>query len=203
MNIAVIGSGSIGSTLGRKWARAGHSVVFGSRTPEGAEMRALLSEIGRNATSGTVAEATASAEVVLFAIPGRAMDETSRAAADGLAGKTLIDATNRVGAPTMNSLELLRSIAPGSSVYRASNSLGWENFEQPVVGGIQADLFFAGPAGPASPTVERLIAEIGLKPVYLGGPEKSALVDALTQVWFTLAFERKAGRRLALKVLSE
>ena len=36
MRIAVIGTGHIGGTLGRKWRAAGHDVVYGSRkTPQG------------------------------------------------------------------------------------------------------------------------------------------------------------------------
>ena len=31
MRIAVIGTGHIGGTLGRKWRAAGHDVVYGSR----------------------------------------------------------------------------------------------------------------------------------------------------------------------------
>jgi hypothetical protein len=31
MKIAIIGGGNIGGTLGKKWAKAGHQVVFGVR----------------------------------------------------------------------------------------------------------------------------------------------------------------------------
>jgi predicted dinucleotide-binding enzyme len=33
-DIAVIGAGNIGGTLGRTWAAAGHSVTYGARNPE-------------------------------------------------------------------------------------------------------------------------------------------------------------------------
>jgi predicted dinucleotide-binding enzyme len=33
MEIAVIGMGNIGGTLGRKWTEAGHEVVYGVRSP--------------------------------------------------------------------------------------------------------------------------------------------------------------------------
>lgn len=35
----------------------------------------------------------------------------------------------------------------------------------------------------------------------VGGPEKAELVDQLLRLWFTLAFEQKKGRRMALKLL--
>jgi predicted dinucleotide-binding enzyme len=31
MKIAILGSGSVGSALGKKWAKAGHAVTFGAR----------------------------------------------------------------------------------------------------------------------------------------------------------------------------
>ncbi|MBK9976416.1 MAG: NAD(P)-binding domain-containing protein [Gemmatimonadetes bacterium] len=34
MRIAVIGSGNVGGTLGRRWATLGHDVVFGVRDPK-------------------------------------------------------------------------------------------------------------------------------------------------------------------------
>lgn len=38
MRVAVIGTGPIGGTLGRAFARGGHQVVFGSRHPEGSSV---------------------------------------------------------------------------------------------------------------------------------------------------------------------
>jgi predicted dinucleotide-binding enzyme len=35
MNIAVLGTGNVGSALGTDLSRAGHDVVYGSRPPEG------------------------------------------------------------------------------------------------------------------------------------------------------------------------
>ena len=32
MNIDVIGSGNVGGTLGARWAKGGHQVIFGSRS---------------------------------------------------------------------------------------------------------------------------------------------------------------------------
>ena len=56
MNIGIIGSGNVGSTLGELWAKAGHQVMFSfSRHPE--RLQTLAKRIGFNATSGTPAEA--------------------------------------------------------------------------------------------------------------------------------------------------
>lgn len=81
--------------------------------------------------------------------------------------------------------------------------LGWENFATPVFKGIRADLFYCGDGGEERAAVDTLIAEIGLRPVYIGETEKNHLIDNLTRLWFTLALEQGRGRHLALKMLAD
>ncbi|HXX04210.1 MAG TPA: NAD(P)-binding domain-containing protein, partial [Xanthobacteraceae bacterium] len=45
MKIAVIGTGSVGGTLGRRWAELGHSVCFGVRDLADADAKALVGKI--------------------------------------------------------------------------------------------------------------------------------------------------------------
>jgi 8-hydroxy-5-deazaflavin:NADPH oxidoreductase len=202
MKIAVLGAGKIGGTLGEKWARRGHTVMFGVRRPDDPDLRNRIRPLGQQASLGTIDQAVAFGDIVLFAIPGPAMDATIASQAAALAGKTIIDAANKVGGPVMNSLAVFAEQVPGAPVFRAFNSLGWENFENPQFGNQPADLFYCGPDGPARPAVEQLIAEIGLSPVWVGGPEQAPLVDSLTRLWFTLANSRGLGRHLAFKMLT-
>jgi predicted dinucleotide-binding enzyme len=202
MNIAVIGAGNIGGTLAKKWAAAGHQVALGVRDPSKAEAQQRAREVGGGARATSVEDAVQSADAVLFAIPGAAMADVVAALSGDLDGKLVIDATNNIGAPTVNSLATIASVAPRASVYRAFNIYGFENFAEPVLGGVQADLFYAGPDGAARQRLERLIADVGLQPVWLGGPDKADLVDQLLRIWFTLAFEQKKGRRMAFKLLT-
>lgn len=200
MKIAVIGARIIGGTLARPWAAAGHQVMFGVRHVDNAETQALAQELG--ATVGRVAEAIAFGQAVLFAIPGSAMDETIAAHAAALNGKIVIDAANRMGGGVMNSAAAFAAHAPAAQVYRAFNSLGWENFANPLFGDIQADLFYCGPAGAGQAAVEGLIQDVGLRPVRLGDLSQVGLVDAIGSLWFALAFGQGMGRNLAFKVLT-
>jgi predicted dinucleotide-binding enzyme len=186
MRIAVIGAGNIGRTLGGKWEAAGHDVVYGVRSP------------GAPGTE-PVTEAVAFAEVVVLAIPGAAAKDLIAALGAGLAGKVVIDATNDVQGD--GRLHALEELADGAHPVRAFNTLGWENFADPVIDGVTADLFYAAEEGHAREVAERLVADVGLRPVWLGGVETFDLVDSLTRLWFTLAFQRKLGRRLAFKML--
>ncbi|GAB4578005.1 MAG: hypothetical protein Fur0022_07370 [Anaerolineales bacterium] len=203
MDIAILGAKIIGSTLAKKWVAAGHRVRFGVRSPHNPEVQTLVQSLGGNASVTVIAEAIAFGSVVVFAIPGGAMDATIAEHAAALDGKIIVDAANRVGAAVMNSAASFAAHVPTAQVFRAFNALGWENFETPRFGDVQADLFYSGPAGEGQTRVEQLIAEVGLRPVWVGGPEQTPLVDALGRLWFALALNQSRGRHLAFKMLTD
>jgi predicted dinucleotide-binding enzyme len=189
MRIALIGTGKIGGTLGQKWQQAGHEVSYGSRNPrdDGPGGAAVVA----------VGDAIASAEVVVFAIPGPAVEEVVAEHGAALAGKVVVDATNRMGGPVVNNRAEIVAAAPDAQYVRAFNTLGWENFAEPLAG---ADHFFA--ADPeARATAELLISAIGLRPQYLGGAEAVATVDSLLPLWFALTKQRGGNRKVALRVV--
>ena len=199
-NIAVIGSGIIGRTLASRFARAGHAVTFGARTPDHPDLAAFAAGIGVRVTGVTTA--IEGADVVLLAISGPAMAEAVPAFGSRLDGKIVIDATNNVGAPSLNSLAVLAEHAPGAWLFRAFNSLGWENFADSSYGEDNGDMLYSGPEGQARTTVAELIDATGLRPIWVGDNDKARLVDDFTALWFTLAFERGWGRNLGLKLLT-
>jgi len=51
--------------------------------------------------------------------------------------------------------------------------------------------------------VERLIGDVGLRPVWLGGPEEVEIVDGLLRVWFTLVVRQHRGRHLAFTLIED
>lgn len=202
MKIAILGTGNIGATLGTKWIKAGHTVYFGARNPQKPEVQTLVKKLGANAHALSIEQAIASGEVVLFAIPGNTMDETISAHASALDGKIIIDSANKITSPVIDSLGTFAAKTPKAKLYRAFSNYGWENFENPQFGANTADLFYCGADGASRTTVEKLIADVGLNPVYLGGTDQAPLVDSLLKLWFALSSGQKKGRHLAFKVLS-
>jgi predicted dinucleotide-binding enzyme len=203
LHIAIFGAGNIGGTLGRKWVAAGHKVAFGVTNPDSERARALRTELGAKVTIGSVADALAGSDVVVMALPGKAMDETITKHAMQLDGKVIIDTANRLGGGPMNSFATFQTHTPHARVSRAFNTLGWENFADPVFDGIQADLFYCGPEGDAREVVEQLIADVGLRPIRLGDVDQVGVVDSVGSLWFALVFGQGKGRHLAFKVLSK
>jgi predicted dinucleotide-binding enzyme len=190
MQIALIGTGKIGGTLGQRFQQAGHEVVYGSRnpSPDGGPGGAPVVAVGA---------AIAGAEVVVFAIPGPAVAAVAAEHGAALGGKVVVDATNRVGQAVVNNRAEIVAAAPDAKYVRAFNTLGWENFAEPLA---DADLFFA--ADPeARATAEILITAVGLRPQYLGGADATVTVDALLPFWFALVKQHGGNRKVALRVV--
>jgi len=184
--IAVVGGGNIGGTIGEAWARAGHDVVFASRSPEPPRTAAIP-------------DAIAGAEVVLLAIPGAGVPGLLAEHGGALDGRVVIDATNDIGAERLHHAEAYER-APGARFARAFNSLGYELFAEPAIGGDVADLFWCGPEGAG---VEGLVADVGLRPVRVGDIDAIDVVDGVGRLWLTLVFRQGRPRRLAFRMLED
>jgi predicted dinucleotide-binding enzyme len=189
VKITVIGTGFIGSTLGRALSGAGHGVTYGSRHPDDGA-------IGVAGNVVPIDQALGDAEVVILALPGAAVAELTAEHGNALAGRLVIDATNQMGADVPNARA---SLPPSVRYARAFNTLGGETMADPVFADGRADMFFSSPAGDRK-TVETVVEGVGLRPVYVG-EDKEAIIDALFQLWIALAITQGRGRRLALRLL--
>jgi 8-hydroxy-5-deazaflavin:NADPH oxidoreductase len=185
-SIAVIGSGNIGATIGEAWRRAGHEVVYASRSPEPPRTVAI-------------ADAVSGADVVLLAVPGAAVPELLAEHHSMLDGRLVIDATNDVGGERLHHGEAYAA-APGARFVRAFSTLGFELFADPSVGGEIADLFWCGPEGAG---IEQLITDVGLRPIRVGDIDAIDVVDGVGRLWLTLVFRQGHPRRLAFRLLAD
>jgi 8-hydroxy-5-deazaflavin:NADPH oxidoreductase len=191
MRIAVIGKGNIGGSLGTKWRAAGHDVVYGARDgsgegPGGAPVRGI-------------GDALKDVDVVVLAVPGQVVADIVTGHGAALAGKTVIDAVNRIGAPEFDSRAIIADAAPQACYVRAFNSLGWENFADPMPG---TNMFFAADPD-ARATAEELIRAVGLEPAFLGDANATTTVDGLLPLWFALVQQNGGNRRVALRIVTE
>src|SRR5262249_33677042 len=128
--IGVIGSGNVGSALGRVWADAGHPVMFASRNLE--HDKQLAASVGANARAGTPAEAAAFGPVLLLAVPYGALPDLGKSLAGSIKGKVVIDACNpfpeRDGAIANRAKEqgagrVSAELLPGARIVRAFNAV--------------------------------------------------------------------------------
>jgi predicted dinucleotide-binding enzyme len=176
VKIGMIGSGNVGSALGRVWAKTGHEVMFSSRHLD--QDKALAAEIGAKARAGTPSEAAAFGEVLVFAVPYGALPELGKTLADSIKGKVVIDACNpfpnrdgeiadraRAEGAGVVSAQLL----PGARIVRAFNAVGSGRMGRAHEDEQRSGMPIAGDDKEAIEIASRLIREIGYEPVLIGG----------------------------------
>jgi len=132
MKIGVIGSGHIGSTVGRLWVMNGHPVFFSSRHPE--TLKELVEGLGPLAQAGTVEQAIAFGDAILEAVPYGALPQIGKDFGKALTGKVVLDAANAVPArdgAIADEVErdgigiTSQKYLPGARVVRAFNTLSY------------------------------------------------------------------------------
>ena len=203
MNIAIIGAGNVGGALGKGWAKAGHSIIFGVRDPVAGKTRPPILEIGRAASSLAVPDAVRQAAVIVLATPWNAVPEVIKAMGE-VRGKIIIDCTNplflnaegslslAVGSTTSGAEEIAQ-MAPGARVAKAFNTYGWENFADssyPGYGDAKPVMFYCSDDDGAKEIVEKLAADLGFEPVDTGGLGMARSLEPLALLWIRLAVRR-------------
>jgi 8-hydroxy-5-deazaflavin:NADPH oxidoreductase len=174
--IGMIGSGNVGSALGRVWAKAGYEVMFSSRDLEAD--RKLAADVGSKARAGTPQEAAAFGEVLVFAVPYGALPELGKTLASSIKGKVVLDACNpfpqrdgeianqaRAKGAGVTSAELL----PGARIVRAFNAVGAARMAAAHETPGKIGMPIAGDDKEAIEVASRLIRDIGYEPVLVGG----------------------------------
>ena len=208
MDIAILGTGGVGSVLGTRWAKAGHSVVFGSRLPESEKVLELLQRCGGDAKACLAADAVAGAEVMLLAVPWPAAQATLAALGD-LRGRVVIDCTNPLTADfagielghTTSAAEQIAAWSPGSRVVKAFNTASTKVMLNPQFGDHQAAMFYCGDDPAAKATVKQLIADLGFDPVDAGPLASARYLEPLAMLYIHLAFKQGWGSNCAFKIL--
>ena len=174
MNIAVLGTGRVGGTLGKRWAQLGHRVVFGTRDPAHEKVAPLLAQAGENASAASIAEAVKRCEVIVLAIPWPvAQHELTRHQLDG---KVLIDCTNPLNASfsgldlgfDTSAAERIATWAKGAKVVKAFNTVSSAAMADPIFAGEPATMFYCGDDESAKRIVGQLAAELGFEAVDAG-----------------------------------
>ena len=184
MKIGVIGTGNVGRSVAGLLARAGHEVRLGSRDPGKEHTENLPGPVG------TVAEAAAFGDVVLFAAPYGTWPDLARAIGPHVAGKVVIDAANpypqRDGAFAQAAIDAgqgagvpVAALLPGARLVRAFNSVPWPGMvaEAGRMPGGRIAIPLAGDDLAARDTAARLVADAGFDPVDAGPLARAGAFD--------------------------
>jgi len=207
MKIAVIGTGSVGGTLGRRWAELGHAVTFGVRDTGDADAKALVAKIKGEAPLASVRDAARDADVVVLATPYAANAAAITSAGD-LTGKILIDVTNPIGANFSlavgfddSGAEQVAKLAPGARVFKAMNQVGFEVMADAAFAAAKPVMFVAGDDTAGKRVVLDLVAALGFEAVDAGELAVARLLEPYAMLWIHLMARRKMGRSFAFGLL--
>ncbi len=207
MNIAIIGTGSVGRTLGARWAQLGHAVVFGTRRPEDRQIQQLAQEIGSGVRVLGIQEAIEAAEVVVLATPWRAAQELAASRPDW-GGRVLIDCTNPIlpgmqlaFGPTTSAAEEMAKKAQGARVVKAFNTTGQENMQNPVYQDQPTTMFICGDDSEARKIVQMLAEDLGFEVADTGALQTARFLEPLAMVWITLARTGPWRRQFAFRLV--
>ena len=187
--IAIVGgTGNLGAALARRLAKAGRTVIIGSRAAETAQ--AAAAKLGFGLTGAANADAAARADIVLVTVPFAAQEATLADIAPHVRGKIVVDTTVPLMPPRVMRVQLP---AEGSAAQRAQRLLGegvtmvsaFHNVAAHKLATdekIACDVLVFGDDKAARAKVVELATQAGLRGLHGGALANSAAAEALTSV---------------------
>ncbi len=189
MDIAIIGTGNVGTALARSAARAGHRITLTSRDPQEAEQ--LARSVGATAV-GSNQEAVEQAELAFLAVPAAEVEAVAGEIGDAAKDKILVDVTNRPtpdpdGRTATSIAEEVQARVPYAHVVKAINTVFAARQAEPDIGGTPADGYVAGDDQAAKETVLEFVESIGLTPYDVGPLAAARTLEGMAWIHISLA----------------
>lgn len=197
--IAVIGgTGDLGSAIARRLAKAGRTVIIGSR--DAGQAAAVAERLGHGLAGMANPDAAAAAGLIIVTVPFAAQEGTLAAIAPHAAGKIVVDTTVPLVPPRVMRVQLPPE---GSAAARAQGLLGPDAIlvsafhnvaahklaaDEPVA----CDVLVFGDDKAARTRVIGLVRDCGLRGLHGGALANSAAAEALTSILIFLNRTYKA-----------
>ena len=222
MKVAIIGSGIVGQTLGKKLVELGHDVVLGTRDPKkldeakgwAGSLSDWLNAVGNKATVATFAAAAAQCEIVINATHGMAsLAALQTAGAENLQGKILIDVANELdfsqgmppksmAADTTSLGEKIQAAFPNTKVVKTLNTMSCAVMVNPKqLSDGNHTVFVSGNDPDAKATVTELLQSFGWTDIFdLGDITSARGTEMMMPIWL-LAFGKLGNVPYNFKVV--
>ena len=201
MNIGILGTGIVGTTIGTKLVQLGHEVKMGSRTATNEKAVAWARSQGVRASHGTFADAASFGEIVFHCTHGAdSITALNLAGAQNLKNKILIDVANALdfskGMPptlticnTDSLSEQIQRTFPETKVVKTLNTVNCILMVNPgLVAHGEHDIFISGNDAGAKATVEKILKDwFGWKSIIdLGDITTARATEMLLPIWIQL-----------------
>jgi len=205
MTLAILGgTGPEGAGLAERWARAGYSIIIGSRDPERARRRAaeLRERTPEAAIAGhTNLEATGLGAVIVLALPAAGLATTLPELRERCRGKVVVSTVVPLtfGGPRLftppaegSAAEAVQALLPEARVVAAFHHVAAHALADPDHP-LDSDLLLCGNDAEAKDTVVGLGASMGLRSIDVGPLSNAGPIEGITAVLATI------NRRYKLK----
>ena len=202
MQIGILGTGSVGQTIGSALIRKGHTVMLGSRSTDNEKLIEWKKKNSHSALGGTFADAAIFGEIIFICVNGAIASEVlQQAGIDHFNNKTVIDVTNPLdfshGMPPSllpqycNNWSLgeeIQKTIPGAFVVKALNTVTARLMvDATLVNDANHNLFICGNDVEAKNKVKHVLAEnFNWKPehiVDLGDIKYARMTEAIVPFW--------------------
>lgn len=208
------GTGDQGRGLAYRLARAGTSVVLGSRSADRAAAAAAELTSGEAAASGITGagnrDCAGQSDVVIVAVPWEGHGDLLRELADALAGKLVVDCVNPLGfdkqgayaldVPEGSAAQQAASLLPESRVTAAFHHVSAVLLLDRSLDTIDTDVMVLGDDREATDLVQALASSIaGVRGCYAGRLRNAHQVESLTANLISVnrRYKTHAGLRLS------
>lgn len=209
MKLGVIGSGNIGKGIGSWAAKVGYEVTFSAKNDAGA--KAAAQAAGHSAKAARACSAVETADLVLLAVPYRAVKEVLTDIRPLLRGKPVIDATNGLSADcssltlgfTTSAAEKIAKLVPDAHVVKAFNTVFAQVYaaQNPMIQGKAISVFVAGDNKEATAKVQGLITKMGLDMVDAGPLKSARNIEPLAMLNISLGYGQGLGTSMGFTLL--
>lgn len=204
MQIAIIGSGNMGSAFARRVSAAGHDVTIASKNVEHAKEAART--IGARVRAMPLSDVAQAAEIIIAATPYDQQVEALRPAGT-LTGKTIIDISNplkpdmsglAIGQTTSAAEEIAKALS-GAKIVKAFNTIFAQVLNEggDFGAGHRAAVFYAGDDEGAKQSVRTLIESMGFEATDAGPLHNARYLEpmGMLNIWF--GYMAKRGTAIA------
>lgn len=182
------GTGNLGAAIAWRLARAGRTVLIGSRKTEAAQEKAA--ELGHGLVGMANADAAAQADLIIVTVPFSAQEATLADIKPHVTGKIVVDTTVPLVPPKVMRVQLP---AEGSAAVRAQGLLGegvtmvsgFHNVAAHKLAqdiDVGCDVLVFGDEKAARAQVIELADAMGLRGLHAGALVNSAAAEAMTSI---------------------
>lgn len=205
MRIGILGSGSVGLTLGKGLIQLGHEVIIGTRRPHSSALQEWIALQDGLATAGTFRDAAEQGALILLCTSWVGTKSAiEQAGVWNFKNKTVVDVTNPtdnkgpdaegrltfvIGHNNSAGEQVHAWLPPDARVVKALSCIGYEHMFRPQMHQGLPTMFICGNSEAGKEEVVGLLRQMGWEDIAdMGTIEMSRNIEPLCILWYAYGF---------------